>query len=301
MTIKRRMNQIFRLTFFITLIFSFTNNLQAQSQLLDSLRTIIRVKEDSLAQAVEFQKRIVQTFDAVNEKIYKQKKELVNSSNPILQLRLKGNLKESARIAGRMDELQEKIRRLRKGLRKDYRTVITVADSIINNNMQILDKANDDSIRIATLNRISKIEMEKKVWQKKLSELAPAVSMMPSLEIEPDDNIERLLLKIKILHDRIKHARGEIEKLNKSSRELNSDLQIYREMVSFMDNLQQNIDPEQEYFDQERSDQLKEEVRNIELRISRINEQKKQLLDEKTKLTEKLKQFEKYVQDNFKK
>lgn len=295
------MNQIFRLTFFITLIFSFTNNLQAQSQLLDSLRSIIRVKEDSLAQAVEFHKRIVQTFDAVNEKIYKQKKELVNSSNPILQLRLNGNLKESARIAGRMDELQEKIRRLRKGLRKDYRTVITVADSIINNNMQILDKANDDSIRIATLNRISKIEMEKKVWQKKLSELSPAVPMMPSLEIEPDDNIERLLLKIKILHDRIKHARGEIEKLNKSSRELNSDLQIYREMVSFMDNLQQNIDPEQEYFDQERSDQLKEEVRNIELRISRINEQKKQLLDEKTKLTEKLKQFEKYVQDNFKK
>lgn len=295
------MNGYFRLAFLITLIFFFSSSLQAQFQSIDSLRTVIGVKVDSLAQLFEIQKRLAQSFDVLNATIFSQKKELENSSNPILRLHLNGNLKESARLAAKMDKLLGRIRHFRHELQSDYQRIIAVADSIVKQKMKAVNSQNDDRSRIATIKMISKLEMEKKTWQKKLAELAPAVPIMPSLEIEADDNIERLQLKIKLLHDRLRQLQVDIEKLSKRFRELQSDLQIYEEMINFMDNLQQNIDPEQEYFDQERSDQLKEEVRNTKLKISEINKHTKQLIDEKAKLEEKLQQFEDYFQNKFKK
>ena len=150
------------------------------------------------------------------------------------------------------------------------------------------------------MNSISLLEKEKNIWQKKLTGLAPDESEKPLLEIEPGDNIERLRLKIELLQDRIRRVDNDLKKLNKRRAELRSDLQIYEELLSFIDDLQQDIDPEQEYFDQERSDQLKDDVRNSKIKISGIDERLRQLSGEKSELENKIRQFKDYLTQKMK-
>ena len=194
-----------------------------------------------------------------------------------------------------MDKLQKQRQRILRELQSNYRQIITVTDSLIKQKIQGIQEQQDNRSQLAALNLISILEKEKKIWQKKLIELTPDVTEKPLLKIEPDDNIERLQLKIKLLQDHIRQVDGELKKLHKRRADLQSDLQIYEEMLSFMDNLQQNIDPEQEYFDQERNDQLKDDMRNTKLKISGIDERVKQLMRQKTDLGNKLQQFKEYL------
>ncbi len=289
------MNSRLMRAFFIAFIFYFSGGLHAQIQPIDSLRGAITTKEDSLKQLDTIHKRIKQSFDALNAEIFRQKKELETSSNPLVRIRLSGNLKESASLAAKLEKLQKQKLRIRRELQSAYRRIITVTDSVAKQKMQAVHTQQNSRSQIAALNMISLLEKEKKVWQKKLAESAPAESQKPLLEIEPGDTMERLQLKIQLLQDRIRQVDGDLKKLHKRRAELQSDLQIYEEMLSFMDNLQQNIDPEQEYFDQERSDQLKDDVRNAKLKISGIDERLKQLLRQKTELENKLQQFKVYL------
>ena len=59
-------------------------------------------------------------------------------------------------------------------------------------------------------------------------------------------------------------------------------------------------DPEQEYFDQERSDQLKDDVRNSKIKISGIDERLRQLSGEKSELENKIRQFKDYLTQKMK-
>lgn len=300
MVIRKRMNRCFRLVFFITIIIYFSGSLRAQIQSIDSLRSVIKTKEDSLGQLNNIYKRINNSFDALNAVIFNQKKDLERSSNPLTRILLSSNLKESTRLAAKLDKLQEQIRRIRQDLQNDYQQIIAATDSLIKKTINAFQNQQNSHSQIAILNSISKLDDEKKTWQKRLTELTPNISEKSLLEIEPDDNIERLQLKIKLIQDRIWQLDENIKKLNQRYSEFQSDLQIYEEMLNFMDNLQQNIDPEQEYFDQEHSDQFKEEVRNTRIKISEINQRTKQLIEEKAKLSEKLRQFEDYFQKKFK-
>lgn len=295
MAIKKRITSRFGLVFFIAFIFYFIGSLSAQIQPVDSLRSAVTAKEDSLKLLDKIQKRIKQSFDVLNAEIFKQKKELETSSNPLVRLRLSGNLKESASLATKLDNLQKQRQSLQQELQRTYRWIIAVTDSVVKKKMQAVHNQQNSHSQLAALNVISFLEKEKKNWQKKLAELAPAESEKPLLEIEPGDTIERVQLKTQLLQDRIRKVDSDIKKLKKRRAGLQSDLQIYEEMLSFMDNLQQNIDPEQEYFDQERNDQIKDDVRNTKLKISGIDERLEQLTDQEKELENKLKQFNEYL------
>lgn len=300
MAIEKRMNSRLGFAFFIAFIFFFSGGLRAQIQPIDSLRGAITIKEDSLKQLDKMQKRIKQSFDALNTEIFRQKKELETSSNPLIRLSLNGNLKASARLAAKLEKLQKQKLRIQRELLNAYRRVIAVIDSLVREKLPVVHHQQNSRIQIAALNMISLLEKEKKVWQKKLAEMGPTETQKPLLEIEPGDTIERLQLKIQLLQDRIRQVDGDLKKLRKRRTGLQSDLQIYQEMLGFMDNLQQNIDPEQEYFDQERSDQLKDDVRNAKLKISGIDERLGQLSAQKEELENKLTQFKAYLKNMLK-
>jgi len=285
------MNSRLRLVFLIVSIFLFSAGLWAQIQPIDSLRIAIAEKEDSLKQVDKTHERLNQSFHGLNAEIFRQKKELETFYNPLVRLRLSGNLKESARLAAKLDKLQKQQRRITRGLQNDYRRIITLTDSIVKQKLQVIQNQQNSRSQLAALNLISLLEKEKIIWQKNLIELAPNESEKPLLEIESGDNIERLQLKIQLIQDRIRQVDGDLKKLNNRRTELLSDLRIYEELLSFIDNLQQNIDPEQEYFDQERIDQLKDDVRNSKLKISGIDERLQQLSGQKTELETKIRQF----------
>ncbi len=291
MTNNKRMNSRLRLVFLIVSIFLFSAGLWAQIQPIDSLRIAIAEKEDSLKQVDKTHERLNQSFHGLNAEIFRQKKELETFYNPLVRLRLSGNLKESARLAAKLDKLQKQQRRITRGLQNDYRRIITLTDSIVKQKLQVIQNQQNSRSQLAALNLISLLEKEKIIWQKNLIELAPNESEKPLLEIESGDNIERLQLKIQLIQDRIRQVDGDLKKLNNRRTELLSDLRIYEELLSFIDNLQQNIDPEQEYFDQERIDQLKDDVRNSKLKISGIDERLQQLSGQKTELETKIRQF----------
>lgn len=295
MTIKRRMNKRFVLFFFSVFMFYFNGGLQAQIQPIDSLRSAITLKEDSLKLLDKMQKRIKQSFDALNAEIFRQKNELETSSNPLTRLSLSDNLKESASLAAKLEKLQKQKQLLSRKLQGEYQQIIAVTDSFVKQKIQEVQHLQSKSSKISILKLISQLEEEKKTWHKKLTELDLAETQKPRLEIEPGDTIERLQLKIQLLQDRIRQVDGNSKKLEEQRAGLESDLQIYKEMLSFMDNLQQNIDPEQEYFDQERSDQLKDDVRNAKLKISGIEERLSQLKGQKRELENKLPRFREYL------
>ncbi len=294
MAIKKRMNSRVGLAFCIAFIFLFSGGLHAQIQSIDSLRAAITIKEDSLSYFDNDYKQIKQSFDALNAEIFRQKKELETSSNPLTRLNLSSDLKESASLATRLDNLQQNKQRIRRELQNLYRLAIDDTDSLVKQKFKKVQHLQNNNQKISSLNLISLLEKEKKIWQKKLAETGPAESQKPLLVIEPGDNIERIQLKIQLLQDHIRQLDDELKKLYKRRSGLQSDLQIYEEMLSFMDNLQQNIDPEQEYFDQERSDQLKDDVRNAKLKISGIDERLDQLTRQKKELENKVQKFRVY-------
>lgn len=295
MAIKKRINSRLDFTFFIAFIFFFSGGLRAQIQPIDSLRGAITTKEDSLKQLDKTHKRIKQSFDVLNAEIFRQKKELETSSSPLVRLRLSGNLKASASLAAKLEKLQKQTQRLRRKLQNAYRRIIAIIDNTVKQNMQDVYNQQNSRLQITVLNLIDLLEKEKKSWQGKLAKAPPAEPQKPLLEIEAGDNIERLRLKTQLLQDRIRQTNVDLKTLNMRRAELQSDLQIYEEMLSFMDNLQQNIDPEQEYFDQERSDQLKDDTRNTKLKISGIDERLNQLTGQKKKLEDQLKQFKRFL------
>lgn len=294
------MNGQYKLVFLITLLFQICGSLKAQTQTIDSLRSIITVKEDSLARLNEKEKRIMHSFDILNTEIFRQKKEMETSSNPLVRLRLNGDLKESESIATELEKLQKQKLHIRRKLQSHYLRIIAVADSIVKQKIQTVRNQQISRAQVLSLNLIHLLENEKKVWQKKLTESTPFESEWPLLEIETGDNIERLQLKIQLAQDRILQTHSDLKKIVKRRAELHSDLQIYEEMLSFMDNLQQSIDPEQEYFDQERIDHIKDDVRNIKLKISEIDERLLNLKEDEKKLVEKLQHFKNYLENKLK-
>lgn len=295
MTIKKCLRGYCQLAVLMASIFFFTSVLSAQIPTIDSLRLNIKTKEDSLKQLGQNYEQIKKSFDALNAKIFRQKQELEKSSNPLINLKLKANLKESAILATKLEKLQKQKQHLRLELKNMYRQIITGIDSLLQQKIRLIQKQQNSHSQIAALNSIDLLEKEKKIWQQKIIELRPDLTELPSLEIEPNDNIERLQLKIQILQDRIRQVKNELKKLHKRRAELQADVQIYEEMLSFMDNLQQNIDLEQEYFDQERSDQIKNDMRNTKLKLSGIDERVIKLTRQKTEMENKLQQFKKYL------
>lgn len=295
MAIKIEIIGRFRLVFLIANIFYFVSSLPAQTPSVDSLRSVILAEEDSLEHLNKIQKRLTLSFDVLNAKIFEQKKNLATSSNPLVRLRLGSNLRESESLAAKLDKLQKRMQSMRRQLRGDYRKILAGADGAVRQIMVgIYNKKNSRS-QLAALNVARSLENEKKTWQKKLNELTPSVFQEPQLEIEPSDNIERLQLKMKLLQDRIKQANRVIIKLNKRREEFRSDLQIYDDMLNFIDNLQQNIDLEQDYFDQEHSDQLKEDLRATKSEISAITKHLQELKKDRTAMEAKLLQFKSYL------
>jgi len=295
MAIKIEIIGRFRLVFLIANIFYFVSSLPAQTPSVDSLRSVILAEEDSLEHLNKIQKRLTLSFDVLNAKIFEQKKNLATSSNPLVRLRLGSNLRESESLAAKLDKLQKRMQSMRRQLRGDYRKILAGADGAVRQIMVgIYNKKNSRS-QLAALNVARSLENEKKTWQKKLNELTPSVFQEPQLEIEPSDNIERLQLKMKLLQDRIKQANRVIIKLNKRREEFRSDLQIYDDMLNFIDNLRQNIDLEQDYFDQEHSDQLKEDLRATKSEISAITKHLQELKKDRTAMEAKLLQFKSYL------
>lgn len=254
---------------FIYILAGISGTVRAQQSALDSLQRIIVSREDSLSDLIQAQEVLSQSLDRLNKTIFRQKHELKESSNLIKKFQLNQNLKKARQIALKLENDETEIQTIQQRLQTNYRRVIDLYETALQTEMQTLEQNKEVRSKASILSRLSDLESKKKKMQQKLTEHHYTKINEPALEIEPEDNIDRLQLKETIIEDRIARLQKEERQIQAHLKELKSNLSIYADMILFIDNLQQSIDPEQEYFSQERIEQLEDEVQLIKAGILR--------------------------------
>ncbi len=295
-----RINVLLRFLLIIALTISISTGIKAQDLSIASLQQIVVTDEDSLSELTLKTASLSRSLDQLNKTIFQQKQNLKGSSNPLKRYNLNRNLKEARQVAAELEAAEARIRTIQNRLQENYHFIIDLYDAALQETMRTMGKNNQDRLTASALSLFNTLERNKKKYQQKLADQQFQKSEQPSLEIEPEDNLERLQLKNTLLQDRIARLRQEEQQLKDRLEELQSNLSIYKDMIIFTDNLQQSIDPEQEYFDQERIEQLKEEVRAIKADISRSLNRMQQIQIEKKSLEDKQDMFQKTIQNKLK-
>ncbi|MBU1063377.1 hypothetical protein KJ762_01340 [bacterium] len=286
---------------FIALAMGLPAGITAQELSINSLQQIITADEDSLAELIRKSASLSQSLDQLNETIFRQKQNFKGSSNPIKRYNLNRNLKEAQQIAAELEAAGVRTRTIRHRLQENYHRIINQYEATLQETMRTTEKNDRNRSTASVLSLLDTLETNKKKYQQKLANQPFQKSEQPSLEIEPEDKLERLQLKNTLLQDRIARLRQEEQQLKYRLEDFQSNLSVYEELIIFTDNLQQIIDPEQEYFDQERMDQLKEEVHALKANISRSLERLQQIKTEKKSLEAKQAMFQKTIQNKLKK
>jgi len=302
MTTATNKPKIFLFRFIITvLLLGISNDMHAQDVSIAALQQIITIREDSLVELNNKTNSLSQSLDQLNETIFQQKQNLKGFSNPLKRYNLNRNLKEAQRVAAEMETINIRIRTIRYQLQENYHFIINQYEAALKETMQSNEINTHNGPTTSILSLLDTLEKNKRIYQQKLTDQSFQKSEQPSLEIEDNDNLERLQLKNTLLQDRITRLHREEQQLMNNLEEQQSNLSVYEDLIIFTDNLQQSIDPEQEYFDQERMDQLKDEVFTLKANISHILERLQQIKISIKSLEDQQTIFEKTIQNKLKK
>lgn len=232
---------------------------------LDNLRTSIHAMQDSLQYFQNIRDQYLQEFKHINEQIYRLKNESVNRSQPLLQIRLQNALKSSREIADRISGTDLNIRKTKTLLQKLYQEMIYAIDieigkrleqSVLPNrsNLEVIQKLGEE--KLTYLNGLQSIKISEEEWQ--------------NLEIDPDDTPQRIEMKTAILSDKLKRLERSIELEEHKLGELIKDHKVQQEMLSFYYDLSRSVEDEQEIFDRNRLDEVKELLENLSVIISEM-------------------------------
>lgn len=287
----------FRLIIFIVslLVIVTSKTILAQSALVDSLQSNIDSIKDSISILDSHKIQLTKSFDRINEEIYELKSDLKENDNIFSKFNLENLLKKATLYADSISKINTLIESLDADLTKNYEIIINELALLIEQEAGLLKNAKSSKEKVAILNKLHSLEKSKQIYQDLIGNVLPIERKTPPLIIEPDDSIERIKLKINIVKDKISQTQIEEKYLLQRKEELKSDRSIYEEMLSFIHDLKQDIDEEQEFYDQDRVDQLKSKIKKIELKISGIDERLIEIKNEEKNYDELLKKFNEYL------
>lgn len=273
---KKCYEYFFLQTLLILLLFGLANGSEllrkSATTEIDSLRMLIQVAQDSLIKLESIQSQLEREFQQVNARIYHYKQDSTNG-NPLKNYRLQSALKTSHKMADQIEKHEMQIKSLEKKLQYLYQTSIQQIDREIQKNLtnskKAFDQKKNSSIKFKT---IQKLEKEKADYYDRLKAIKIIDEDWKNLRLEPGDTSQRIQLKTAILQDKRTSLELSIQQQNVRLEELKKDRKVYQEMLGFYADLKLAIDDEQEFFDRNRIDELKDRVDDIDTKIRELEQ-----------------------------
>ncbi len=288
------LRKYFLIFLFITFLYN-SNEILAQVNSLDSLRTSILTSENNLTKLKSHKEIISSSFNQINDKIYQLKLNLNSSDNPLTRIELNKKLKESNMYADSIETLNQLIRKSASMLNSKYQELISVLNGLIASEQNKFKKATGTQAKINIFEKIRQLEDERQKYQDLITKQSPALNLKTSLNIEPGDTYNTIQLKIDIVNDRINSGNEERHTLFERQKELRSELSIYQDMLDFMNDLRLNTDEEQEFYDRDRINQLRYNINQIKNKLQNIDERLKAINKEEKFFREKSDRLKKYL------
>ncbi len=264
-----------------------------QVKAIDSLRISIATDEIVLSKLKSQKETISELFKSINNKIYEIK--LKNTGNLLNNIKLSQYLKESNLYADSIETINSLVNRILLSLNNKYNSVITILNGMILTEQEKFKKETVAQKKIDIFNNIQDMEKEKQKFLDKLNINTTKINIETPVEIEAGDSFESVKLKIDILYDRINYIDKERNRLSESQNELKSEILIYQDMLDFLAELRLNIDEEQDFYDRDRVNQLRYQIRDIKSELSDNEIKLKNMGVEKNKCLYKIDKFKNYL------
>lgn len=279
----------------ILLVFIGINSINAQSTKYHTLLKELEKIEDSIntfqGELDELQKQ----FALLNSEIFELKTELRINNNLIKKIKLEGKLKESSKYTNRIKKIIIKLEGLNNRRKRNYQKIIEDINYKVNLAITKFNSTNNSSVKSSIIENVNRYENEKKKYYKRLNQKIPTVLEDSSIEINSNDNLDRLNLKVALIKDRLTFLEEERKYIFKKKEELNSDLSMYIEMSDFIRALRRNIDDEQEFYDPSRAEQIYQNIKDIKNKLKSLKERLAYINKSETYYKLKLERFNIYI------
>jgi len=257
----------FKITLLFLIVLTFTYHVvgsppDSSNMSLDSLRISIQTLQDSLQYLTTVKDKEMQEFKQINEQIYKYKEE---PNQPLIQFRLQNALKASREIADRIATIDRKSQDIKSQLQNLFQEIIKTIDAEIQgritnskpgspnrDDMSIIQNLGKEKLRY--LDQLQSIVINEDEWQQ--------------LEIEPDDTPQRIRMKFTILNDKLEKIERSISQEEVKLEELIKDSKVHKEMIGFYIELSRAVEDEQEIFDRNRLDELRDHLETLTIKIT---------------------------------
>lgn len=277
----------------IFILLFYPQKLLCQGKALDSLRASIATDENTLINLKSQKETISKLFKSINDKIYEIK--LKKTSNLLNNIKLNQYLKESNLYADSIDTINSLVNSILLSLNNKYNSVITRLNEMILTEQEKFKKETIAQKKIDIFNNIQDMEKEKQKFLDKLNIDTTRINIETPVEIEAGDSFESVKLKIDILYDRVHYIDKERNRLSENQNELKSEMLIYQDMVDFLAELRLNVDEEQDFYDRDRVNQLRYQIREIKSELSDNEIKLKSMGAEKNKCLYKIDKFKNYL------
>ncbi len=272
---KKRYEEFFLIILVILLFASIANgsDLSRKREVIDvdSLRTVIRIKQDSLSQLKSMQLHRQDEFQSINAKIYRYKEN--KGSNPLKDYRLQNELKKSRKMADQIEKNKIQINSLENELQHLYQVAIKQIDRKIQNNLANSKNALNQTKKPSDFETIQNLEKEKADYYNRLKAINDVDEDWKKLRIEPGDTRQRIQMKTAILQDKLANIELVIQQRKQRLQELDKDRQVYQEMMGFYVDLKLAVDEEQEFFDRNRVDELQDQIDSIDKKRKELRQE----------------------------
>jgi flagellar biosynthesis chaperone FliJ len=287
-------SKLLKISIFLFATFISSGIMYAQTDLLKNLENDFIVLNDSVKTLKNRLAKVHVEFDKLNEGIYRLKTELLHSNNPLKKIELKNKLSKSSKIANQIKNIEVQIDKLNKETNKKRKKIISVLNHLINFEIKKFNSTDSSKLKISIIKEVINYENKKQYYHKLSNESVQRIDENPEININPNDNLDKINLKIDLIKDRLAFLKEERKYLQKKREELNSDLSVYVEMNDFMKDIRRNIDEEQEFYDRDRVEQIKLKIKKIKSELKKIEERLKTISVSDAYYKEKLIEFNKF-------
>ncbi len=269
-----------------------------QFSTLDSLEAGVAIRQDSLVKLEALNQRLENRFQMINQQVSELKQALATSNNPLTRLNLNNRLKTSRQMADSLAENNVRIRNVKIHLQRLYNQILVMLDQEIER-LLASRKAmpNDSQLKNRIVRELEALDRKKERYRQLLESETGSRPEWQSLQIEASDTPQRISLKINVLRDQRIRFLSDSLVLEQQLQTLLKDRNIYRELLAFYGELSTSVEDEQEFFDRNRIDEIKDRLDTLSDEILTLKSRKKKIITDMILLNEKIQEFTAVLQD----
>ena len=241
---------------------------------LDSLRVLIRSLQNDMEKKETLLSGLSEEFNSVNERIYKYKTEQNAGVNPFLNLRMQNALKTSHQFADSLDSINQQLRDSKSKLQQAFSEAIKLIEAKIQEHLTIAKQESQNrNLQKKQLNLIKKLENEKTDYTASLQTMEIDEKGWERIAIEAGDNLRRLKLKAALLEDFLNNLNQSIRTLESEREKNRGDRKTYTQLLDFYKELDESLDDDQDIFDRNRLEELRDKISNLDTEYARLKRQ----------------------------